>query len=73
MPACRVQIGDPELAKKLAQDLLEQHKMYVQAINFPTVPKGQELLRVAPTPHHTPEMMNRFVNACLSVWIKNGV
>ena len=66
------QVGDPQLAKQLAQDLIDDHKIYVQAINFPTVPKGQEMLRVAPTPHHTKDMMNHFVNACLSVWIKNG-
>ena len=66
------QVGDPQLAKQLAQDLIDDHKIYVQAINFPTVPQGQEMLRVAPTPHHTKDMMNHFVNACLSVWIKNG-
>ena len=67
-----MQVGDPALVKTLAQDLLEKHKIYVQPINYPTVPRGQELLRVAPTPHHTKDMMNHFVNAALSVWIDNG-
>ena len=67
-----MQVGDPALVKTLAQDLLEKHRIYVQPINYPTVPRGQELLRVAPTPHHTRDMMNHFVNAALSVWIDNG-
>ncbi len=51
---------------------MEKHGIYVQAINYPTVPRGEELLRVAPTPHHTEAMMIRFVNAMLSVWFDNG-
>ena len=52
---------------------MSDHGIYVQPINYPTVPRGEELLRVAPTPHHTEEMMNKFVNAALSVFLNNGV
>ena len=60
------------MGTQLANDLMSKHGIYVQAINYPTVPRGEELLRVAPTPHHTETMMNQFVNAALSVWIENG-
>jgi len=52
---------------------MSKHGIYVQPINYPTVPRGEELLRVAPTPHHTREMMDHFVNAALSVFLENGV
>ncbi len=60
------------MAKKLADDLMSKHGIYIQPINYPTVPKGEELLRVAPTPHHTHDMMDHFVNSVLSVWLENG-
>lgn len=41
--------------------MMSHYNIYVQAINYPTVARGEELLRIAPTPHHTPEMMKYFV------------
>jgi 5-aminolevulinate synthase len=58
---------------KLANDLMSKHGVYIQPINYPTVPRGQELLRLAPTPHHTVDMMNYFVNAVIQVWFDSGL
>ena len=48
--------------------LMEKHQIYVQDINYPTVARGEEKLRIAPTPYHVPEMQEQFVNAVLDVW-----
>jgi 5-aminolevulinate synthase len=66
-----IHVGDPKLVVKLANDLMSKHGIYIQPINYPTVPRGQELLRVAPTPHHTVDMMHYFVNSVLDVWLDN--
>ena len=66
-------VGDPQLVVKLANDMMEKHGIYIQPINYPTVPRGEELLRIAPTPHHTIDMMNYFVNAAISVWLDNNL
>lgn len=67
------QIGDPSRCTNIANDLIEKHGVYVQAINYPTVARGSEMLRVAPTPHHTPDMMAGFVQAVRSACLDNGV
>jgi len=53
--------------------LLKEKGHYVQAINYPTVPIGQEKLRMAPTPHHTIEMIDTFIEDMLDVWAKLGI
>merc|ERR1712183_748418 len=55
-----VHVGDPILSSTLSDNLLRNHGHYVQAINYPTVARGEEKLRVAPTPHHTKSMMDQF-------------
>lgn len=50
---------------------MAKHNIYIQAINFPTVARGEERLRIAPTPMHTEEMMDRLVNDLASVWADN--
>lgn len=52
---------------------MSKHNIYVQAINYPTVAKGSERLRVAPTPHHTKAMMDDFVEAIVDVFESNGI
>lgn len=68
-----IKVGDPIKVVKLANDLMNKHSLYVQPINYPTVPRGEELLRVAPTPHHTQDMMNHLVNAMLATWLDNDL
>ncbi len=63
-----IKIGDPELCKRASDMLLNEHKIYVQPINYPTVPKGTERLRVTPTPMHSIEMINYFVDSIEKVW-----
>ncbi|XP_064155675.1 5-aminolevulinate synthase, erythroid-specific, mitochondrial isoform X3 [Anguilla rostrata] len=56
-----IQVGNAEKNTKVCDLLLERDNIYVQAINYPTVPRGGELLRLAPSPHHEPQMMEYFV------------
>ncbi|KAH9816378.1 5-aminolevulinate synthase [Melampsora americana] len=63
-----VLIGDPEKAKMASDLLLNKHLIYVQSINFPTVPKGEERLRITPTPGHTVKQQTELIRALESVW-----
>ncbi|XP_054651488.1 5-aminolevulinate synthase, erythroid-specific, mitochondrial isoform X1 [Dunckerocampus dactyliophorus] len=68
-----IRVGNAELNTKVCDTLLERHNIYVQAINYPTVPRGEELLRLAPSPHHHPAMMEYFVEKLLDVWQEVGL
>jgi 5-aminolevulinate synthase len=61
-------VGDPELCKKASDLLLTEYKIYVQPINYPTVPRGTERLRVTPTPLHNSDMIDYFVDSIEKVW-----
>lgn len=63
-----LQIGDPLICSRIADALIRDKGHYVQAINYPTVPKGDEKLRLAPTPSHTQDMMDKFVRDTLDVF-----
>lgn len=63
-----LKIGDPLLCSQIADALIREKGHYIQAINYPTVPKGEEKLRLAPTPKHTKAMMDQFVRDTLDVF-----
>lgn len=66
-------IGDPRLTKTVSDILLDRYKVYVQPINYPTVPKGEERLRLSPSPLHTNEMIEHFVGSAKQVWGELGL
>lgn len=63
-----IKIGDPNLCRQASELLKEQHNIYIQHINFPTVPKGTERLRITPTPLHTNEMIDKLIRSLHSVF-----
>ncbi|XP_037068313.1 5-aminolevulinate synthase, erythroid-specific, mitochondrial-like isoform X1 [Pollicipes pollicipes] len=68
-----VHVGNPVTSSRISDRLLAERGHYVQAINYPTVPRGQEKLRIAPTPHHTPDMIDRFAADLVDIWLQEGL
>jgi 5-aminolevulinate synthase len=66
-------VGNAELAKQASDMLLQDHNIYVQSINYPTVPVGQERLRITPTPGHTKEFRDHLVGAIETIWTELGI
>jgi len=63
-----VMVGDPKKCKMISDWLLDNHGIYVQPINYPTVPKGTERLRITPSPVHSDDDIERLVSGLSEIW-----
>jgi 5-aminolevulinate synthase len=61
-------VGDPERCKQACDMLLHDHNIYIQPINYPTVAKGMERLRITPSPYHDDTLIDQLAEALLQVW-----
>jgi 5-aminolevulinate synthase len=66
-------VRDAEMCKSACDMLLDRHDVYIQPINYPTVARGSERLRITPTPRHTMEHIASLVESVVDVWQTLGI